>query len=365
MLSELPEGFPLAWTVPGNGTLSTDGNNVRAVNGSNRQPFQVPVDAAGNAVFKADENTPEQFVTNIFYFCSFAHDYFMTLGFTEKNGNFQAVNRPGHGKGADAVLALAHPGAVEGTANMATRADGLTAVMNMGLVTQTGRHTANAFDVVLHEYVHGVTNRLVGGMFDANGLMEPQSRSMGEGWSDYFALTLINFGRAQEHTVVGDWVVDNPGGIRQRPYDADYPGAFGDIGKRSGQVQGTGNADLSYREVHNVGEIWCAALMELTRKVSAVLGSKERGYRLTWQAVVDGLKLTPKNPSFLVARDAILRAFKAMEGGRLTSAEYATVQRAAWEAFARYEMGFDAFCPNASFAGCQGGTELPPPGHTD
>ncbi|WP_405536649.1 extracellular metalloproteinase [Streptomyces sp. NBC_00075] len=362
---ELPDGFPLAWTVADNGTLSTDGNNVRAVNGRNLQPFKVPVDAAGDAVFNADADTPEQLVTNIFYFCNYAHDFFMMLGFTEKNGNFQSVNRPGHGKGADAVLARAHPGAVPGTANMATRADGLAAVMNMGLVTGTGRHTANAFDVVVHEYVHGVTNRLVGGLFDANGLSEDQSISMGEGWSDYFALTIINFGREKEHVVVGDWVVARPGGIRQRPYDEDYPGTFGDIGKRRGQVEGAGNADLSYREEHDVGEIWCAALMELTRRVTAALDSKERGYRLTWQAVVDGLKLTPKNPSFLGARDAILRAFKGMEGGRLTSDEYEAVRRAAWEAFARYGMGFDAFCPNASFDGCQGGTQLPPPGHTD
>ncbi|GGN81155.1 hypothetical protein GCM10011579_067390 [Streptomyces albiflavescens] len=365
LLPELPQGFPLAWTDPGNGTLSTKGNNVRAVNGTSRQPFQVLVDAAGNGVFNAGVDTPEQFVTNIFYFCNRMHDLFMMLGFTEKNGNFQAVNLSGQGKGADAVLALAHPGPVDGTANMTTRADGVSAVMNMGLVTATGRHTANARDVVDHEYVHGVTNRLVGGMLDAMGLLEDQSVSMGEGWSDYFALTITNFARAQERVVVGDWVIGDPRGIRQRPYDEDYPGTFGDIGARRGQVEGEGNADLSYREVHDVGEIWCAALMELTRKVSAALGDKQRGYRLTWQAVVDGLKLTPKNPSFLLARDGILRAFKAMEGGRLTSAEYGTVQHAAWEAFARYGMGFDAFCPNATFTGCRGGTELPPAGHTD
>ena len=40
--------------------------------------------------------------------------------------------------GADPVDALAHPGRVFGTANMSTRADGLAALMNMGLVTSTG-----------------------------------------------------------------------------------------------------------------------------------------------------------------------------------------------------------------------------------
>ncbi|MCF3143928.1 M36 family metallopeptidase [Streptomyces platensis] len=363
--SGLPAGFPLPWAETHHGKISTEGNNVRALNGTTRRPVEVIVDDAGNSLFDPAEDSPEQFVTNIFYFCNFAHDLFMMLGFTEDQGNFQTTNITGLGQGADPVRALAHPGAVFGTANMATRADGLEAVMNMGLVTGTGRHTADDFDVVLHEFCHGVSNRLVGGLFDANGLEEDQSVAMGEGWGDYFALTTRNFSNPEERAVVGNWVVNQSQGIRQRPYDSDYPGTFGDIGKGPGEVAGAGNGDLTYQEVHDVGEIWCAALMELTRKVTTALNNKERGYQVTWQAVVDGMKLTPKNPSFLVARDAILRAFKAMKGGLLTSAEYTKVRKAAWQAFARFEMGFDAFCPNATFTGCRGGTAMPPAGHED
>lgn len=368
----LPTGFPpefMAWTQPQNGSLTTEGNNVRALNGTSRQPVRITLDNAGNGVFKAREDTPEQFVTNIFYFCNYMHDFFMTLGFTEEHGNFQTTNPTGLGKGADPVLAFAHPGPVFGTANMSTRADGLAAVMNMGLVRSGGRerHTANDADVVFHEFVHGVTNRLVGGLFDANGLQEEQSQAMGEGWGDYFALTTRNFSHSDERVVTGSWVVGRPEGIRQRPYDSRYPGSFGDIGKGPGEISGAGNEDLTYQEVHDVGEIWCAALMEVTRKVSAALGDKKRGYRLTWQAVVDGLKLTPKDPSFLMARDAVLSAFKAMrnERGPLTAEEYEQVRGAAWSAFARFGMGFDAFCPNASFFGCRGGTRMPPPGRDD
>lgn len=360
----LPPGFPEAWTKPTNGTVSTEGNNVRAFGGDSR-PFEVQVGQAGDGVFNPLVNSPEQLVTNIFYFCNYMHDFFMMLGFTEEFGNFQTVNVTGRGKGADPVHAFAHPRPVPGTANMATRADGLAAEMNMGLVSDSNRHTANDADVVYHEFCHGVSNRLVGGLADANGLRELQSESMGEGWGDFFALSIINFSRAEERTVLGNWVVDDPRGIRQRPYDSQYPGTFAHIGKRRGQVPGPGNAGLDYGEIHNVGEIWCATLMELIRKTSAALDSKERGYRVTWQAVVDGLKLTPRNPSFLTARDAILRALKAMEGRALTSTEYAAVRTAAWEAFAQYGMGFDAFSPNASFDGCQGGAAMPPPGSQD
>ncbi|MFE5673262.1 M36 family metallopeptidase [Agromyces sp. NPDC056523] len=358
---EPPADFPAfgPWTDAIDGKLSTVGNNVRALNGTTRKPFEIPA-AAGGGVFAANADSPDQFITNIFFFCNYMHDFFLMLGFNEESGNFQTTNPSGLGRGADPVDALAHPGRVVGTANMSTRADGVAGLMNMGLVTSTGRHTANDSDVVFHEYVHGVSNRLVGGMLDAEGLNEDQSVAMGEGWSDYFALTINNFPGTRERVVTGSWVTDREAGIRQRPYDERYPGRFGDIGKGAGEVDGDGNGDLSYREVHDVGEIWCAALMQVNRNVGAALGSKERGYRLTWQAVVDGLKLTPKNPSFLTARDAVLSAFRSMKGTpRLTDAEYGAVRRAAWQAFAGFGMGSDASCPNATFSGCRGGTAVP------
>lgn len=353
----LPDEFPGPWTEVRNGKLSTEGNNVRALDGTTRRPFEVDA-LDGGGVFAPDQEKPEQFVTNIFFFCNYMHDFFMLLGFTEQAGNFQNINLTGQGKGKDAVQAFAHPRQIPGVATMGTRADGLQAVMNMGKINATGRHTAVDADVVFHEFVHGVTNRLVGGLGDADGLNADQSVSMGEGWSDYFALTLINVTRDQERVVTGNWVTKQPGGIRQRPYDENYPGKFGDIGKGPGQVGG--NTDLSYQEVHDVGEIWCAALLQLTRNLSTALNSKERGYRVSWQAVVDGLKLTPKDPSFLTARDAVLLAIKAMTGQQLTNDEYADVRRAAWEAFAKFGMGFDASCPNASFFGCNGGSAMPP-----
>ncbi|WP_460070480.1 M36 family metallopeptidase [Streptomyces sp. YKOK-I1] len=350
-------GFPGPWVTRQNGHVATAGNNVRAVDADTGKTFQVDVDAAGNGVFAPNPDTPEQLVTNIFFLCNYMHDFFMMLGFTEEHGNFQTVNFSGLGQGADPVVARAHPRPVFGTANMITRADGVAAEMNMGLVGSSQRHTAKEANVVRHEFTHGVTNRLVGGLHDANGLQENQSLAMGEGWSDFFALTILNFSHEQEHTVIGEWVLDRAGGFRQRPYDDRYPGDFGDIGK-------TPNG-LDYTRIHNVGEIWCAALMEMTRRISAKLGSKERGYRTAWQAVVDGLKLTPKNPSLLTARDAILRALKDLQGRSITQAEYPEVRMAVWGSFARYGMGFDAFCPNASFVGCRAGAALPPAGHED
>ena len=54
---------------------------------------------------------------------------------------------------------------------------------------------------------------------------------MGEGWSDYFALTVQNFFRppAAEKVVTGAWVTKRPGGIRSAPYDDNFPLKYGDI----------------------------------------------------------------------------------------------------------------------------------------
>ena len=74
-------------------------------------------------------------------------------------------------------------------------------------MSNTNRHTALDSDVVFHEFVHGVTNRLVGGRLDQTSLGQPQSRGMGEGWSDYFALSFQNVNRDDRksgHRRLGD-----------------------------------------------------------------------------------------------------------------------------------------------------------------
>jgi extracellular elastinolytic metalloproteinase len=297
----------------------------------------------------------EQKVVNIFYFCNYMHDFFYMLGFNEQSGNFQKINFTGLGTAGDAVLARAHPGPVFGTANMATRADGIGGVMNMGLVASTGRHTAFDADVVFHEFTHGVSNRLCGGQLDDRSLEDPQSSGMGEGWSDYFALTIPHCVAlrtdpdAKEKIVTGDWVTKRPEGIRLAPYDEDYPGTFGRLGEEP------------YDEEHNIGEIWCATLMKMNRDFGTALGDRVKGHQLGWQIVVDGLKLTPANPSMLDARDGILQALQDRKtAGLLSDEEFTVTNRAAWKAFARFGMGPNASSIGASLEGVVEDLNPPP-----
>src|SRR6266404_4164725 len=76
------------------------------------------------------------------------------------------------------------------------------------------------------------------------------------------------------------------------------------------------------------------------------------GYRLGWQMVVDGLKLTPANPSFLQARDAILLALDHMlDQRRISRTTHQAVRQAAQAAFGRFGMGPNATTPDAGVDG--------------
>jgi extracellular elastinolytic metalloproteinase len=333
----VPDGFPAHWVTEnqtvGNSTFAHVGDNGPPLRGAMQDEDIVRFDVT-------DGSGSDQQVLNIFYYNCFMHDFFYLLGFREEDGNFQNDNFSRGGVQSDSVDSRAHPGPVFGTANMGTPVDGRRPVMNMGLVASTGRHTAFDSSVVFHEFMHGVTNRLVGGPLNDRALEARQSGGMGEGWGDYIACVLNNT------TVVGDWVVNNPRGIRGFPYDSNFPDNFGDLG--------TGR----YSEVHNIGEIWAATLMEMTRNI----GNKG----LALQLVVDALKLSPANPSFLDMRDAILRALDDMlTAVQLSADQHASARQGIWRAFAKFGMGPGAQSNGAQLSGIVANFDLPadlPPG---
>jgi extracellular elastinolytic metalloproteinase len=100
--------------------------------------------------------------------------------------------------------------------------------------------------------------------------------------------------------------------------------------------------------------------MMMTRKVRQALGSDQDGYRICWQIVTDGLKLTPANPSFLDGRDAILLALEQLKvAGKISTTTHRAVRRACWEAFAHFEMGVNASSNGAALDGVVPDTTLP------
>jgi hypothetical protein len=255
-------------------------------------------------------------VANLFYFCNIMHDFVYRLGFTETAGNFQINNFGRGGAGNDPVNAEAQDGSGTNNANFATPPDGVRPRMQMFLFT---RGTANrnddrdaSFDgdVVVHEYGHGVSNRLVGGPSNTGCLNGIQSGAMGEGWSDYFSITFYNQG------VTGEYVTGNSAsGVRRSAYTVPAPAvnnSYADLGNQG-------------FEVHNDGEIWAQTLWELRQTLGAAIADR---------LVVQGMKFTPCRPSFLDARDGILLADQNLNGGR----NRCTI----WRVFARHGMGVSA-----------------------
>jgi len=226
--------------------------------------------------------------------------------------------------------------------------------------------------IVLHEYTHGLSTRLVGG---GAGIDALQTAGMGEGWSDFYALALLTDPAADVDGVypMGSYVAyhsfgttfeeNNYYGIRRYPYCTDTnknPLTFADIdpwkasahdGVPRNPLLGPFRADLA-NEVHSQGEVWCMMLWEMRANLNRKLGP-EAGNNLALQLVTDGLKLSPPNPNFAQARDAILLADRMWSGGA-NAPEI-------WSAFAKRGLGFNAKAPESyTTAGAQESHELMP-----
>ena len=300
--------------------LDTDANNVADANNttglSNGHALAVNQDFTFPFVTGVDPRTQRPaVVTNLFYFCNLAHDFHYRLGFTETSRNFQTNNFGRGGVGNDSVRAEAQDGSGTNNANFATPTEGQRPRMQQYLFTQgttslaDDRDSSQDGDVVMHEYGHGVSNRLVGG--GSSGCVSgTQAGAMGEGWSDYWAITFYNDGR------VGEYATGNTtSGIRRAAYTVPantVHDSYADVGVGGFQV-------------HRDGEVWAATLWDLRTSLGAAI---------TDRLVLEGMKFTPCGPSFLNARDGILQADQAVNGG--------ANRCAIWTVFARHGMGASA-----------------------
>jgi sugar lactone lactonase YvrE len=251
-------------------------------------------------------------VTNLFYFVNVAHDYYYDLGFTEVAGNYQTENFGRGGDSGDAVLAESQHPSYANNAVFVPTPDGTAPKIRMGLFTRSTSSLTDDLDssydgqVVFHEYGHGVSTRLVGARTSVTCLDGIQSRAMGEGWSDYFSISYFN------NPVEGAYLTQNSTiGVRRQSYQG-YTYTYEDVGNQG-------------YEVHRDGEIWAATLWDLRQTISQTVVDR---------LVVDGLKSTPCHPSMIDARDAIIAADLATNGGANRSN--------LWTVFARHGMGYSA-----------------------
>jgi subtilisin-like proprotein convertase family protein len=299
-------------------------------------------------------------VTQLFYITNWYHDRLFNLGFDEAAGNFQNTNFSGQGAGSDRVRADAQDSSGFNNANFSTPPDGTPGRMQMYRFTGSSPHRDGGLDaeIVMHELTHGVSNRLIG---NSAGLNWTIGAGMGEGWSDFYALSLLNNTNADDPNgqyASGGYATYKLGGqtdnyvygIRRFPYSTDNtinPLNWADVDDvTSNYAGGIPISPLGFEynggaEVHNIGEVWALTLWEVRSRVIAdpagANGDVPTGNQTMLQLVTDALKMTPSSPSFIDARNALIDADCATNG--------CANEKWIWEGFADRGLGYDTVAP--------------------
>jgi subtilisin-like proprotein convertase family protein len=316
--------------------------------------------AAGIAPFLRASAVHQFYVTNWY------HDQLFALGFDTAAGNFQNNIFGGGGVGNDRVLVDVQDGSGTDNANFSTPPDGTSGRAQMYNFTGPTIDRDGGLDaeILIHELTHGTSNRIIG---NGAGLAWDIGGGMGEGWSDFYALSLLNNTNADNPdgqyasgayaTYKAFGVVayqDNyVYGIRRFPYstnNAVNPLTWGDVDQTTNNLSGGIAADpLGFNfggalEVHNVGEVWTLTLWEVrSRIIAANAGSVPTGNQIALQLVTDAMKLTPDNPTFIQARDALIDADCATNA--------CANEDSIWGGFADRGLGYGAKAGNSvSFA---------------
>ena len=220
--------------------------------------------------------------------------------------------------------------------------------------------------VVFHEFGHGVSNRFTGGPSNVTCLQQVEQG--GEGWSDYIGLMLTtNWATANVNTGagsrgIGTYLLGQPTtgvGFRNFRYSTNMttnPLTYANMGTGTIGVQ-----------VHNIGEIWCTAIWEMTwgliqqtntidPNIYNYSSTSNAGNIIAFKLVMEGMKLQPCRPGYIDARDAILAADRNLYNG----SHACTI----WTAFAKRGMGFGSSQGSSEIGTDQTSTTTIPPAPT-
>jgi subtilisin-like proprotein convertase family protein len=374
LIGEHPLGDP--W-LPDASNITT-GNNVdagmdlvspngidagsRAV-GSPSRVFDFTYNPAPGAPAPGDVPTLASYrfgeAVQMFFWTNRYHDRLWALGFNEAARNFQQDNYGRGGVGNDRVLAEGQDFSGTSNANFSTSPDGTPGRMQMYIFEGPTPDRTSGLDqeIVIHELTHGTSNRLHA---NASGLTATMSGGMGEGWSDFFARSLLSsadedvngiyaMGGYSTLAIVAGFTDNYYYGIRRFPYAVrttvgpngrpHNPLTFADLD--GAQVNLTDGAfprgpigSGTAFAVHNIGEIWCMSLLEVRARIINRMGWAAGNQRML-QLVVDGMKLDPANPTLIDGRNSILAASAASGGGALE-------ERDIWAGFATRGLGYSA-----------------------
>ncbi|OUM63149.1 hypothetical protein PIROE2DRAFT_43606, partial [Piromyces sp. E2] len=348
------EASPLGWhsTDENHTSKDTSGNNI--IVQENHQGSEIDMEtnraSGGDDLifdFPLDLNEPkvenyfEAAATNVFVLTNKLHDVYYKFGFNEQFGNFQVNNFGKGGAGNDPVKVLIQDRSGTNNANFATPVDGYSPKMRLYPFTSKTPERDSSFvnQIMIHEYSHGVTQRLTGGPDKTSCLSSDESNALSEGWSDFFAIAMeltAKSKREDAHNMF-EWLYGTY--ARSKPICSDM--TVNNLTYSSLTYSSTGQL-----ECHQGGEVWVNALNEIlwnfielqgiSEDVSkSEINKKAEGNVLAIQIVIDAVKIQPCNPTFLEARDAIVLAQKQ----RFNDSKF---HCAIWKGFAKRGMGINA-----------------------
>ncbi|EGX96894.1 elastinolytic metalloproteinase Mep [Cordyceps militaris CM01] len=339
---------PFGWLSDGTTNYTTtEGNNGHAQNNPTGGDVWVSNYRPKNAERKfeypySSSLEPKDYVdfsaTQLFYTSNSYHDLLYALGFTEVAGNFQDNNNGKGGRAADGVILNTQDGSGVNNAYFSTPPDGQRGRMLMYVWDRSEPNRDSSLDsgVVIHEYTHGLSNRLTGGPANSGCLSSTEPRGMGEGWSDFFAVALdVKKTQTRAHdNAFGAWIFNNPRGIRTFPYSTSLTTNTHTYAKADGLTS-----------QHAIGNIWATMLYEVLWNLIDKHGNSGAYYPtlnskgapqgdgrfLAMKLALDGMALQTCNPNFVQARNAILDADRALTG----SANHCEI----WKGFAKRGLG--------------------------
>ncbi len=294
----------------------------------------------------------EDAITNAFVWCNYAHDVFYQYGFDEEAGNFQARNLSGQGEDDDFVLVECQNGSGLNNARFNAQPDGEKPTMRLFLwnngLTSPNRDVSFENQIVIHEYAHGLTSRLIGGPDNVDCFSNFEQGS--EGWSDFFGLMLTMADKNGNSSIdknflgegirsMGNYVMNEDAsgnGLRPAPYVYN-------MDSEAGTYNDFTYADIEHLPApHGTGFLWASMLWDMTLNLIDRYGyeadlmnaSSNAGNIRAMKIVIEALKITPCEPRFFEMRDAVLLANDMLFNGE--------GEDLLWDAFARRGLGYGA-----------------------
>ncbi|GMU66965.1 MAG: hypothetical protein AMXMBFR36_32390 [Acidobacteriota bacterium] len=324
------------------------GNNVHAYDDidANQMPPAVEPDCGPllECDFPIDLTLPPSAwvpasVANLFYWNNAIHDITALYGFDSVGGNFQVNTYGQGGVGGDDLQAESQEGTGTNGGTFSTPPDGARPRMQMFVWTQTTPHRDGSLDagVIVHEYGHGISARLVGGPANVSCLANLEAPT--EGLSDVYALALTSPAANPAVRGIATYLIGQPptgAGIRSQLFDKtpepnSNPWTYASI--------------LGAPNSHAVGEKWAQFVWYLSGRLEDVHGFDPDLYGFTGTPAdagnlralyytIEGLKNTVCSPGFVNVRDGMLVSAQLSYGGEDVCL--------LWEAFAELGLGFSA-----------------------